>query len=660
VDDDPDAVTPDPGVTAAAPVSRAAPATDGPAATPATAAPPTTAADDGPRGGFGRSRLRGFDGCAALLDHLRAVALERVSPSGLEPGGPFLVLYGAEASATTAGGAAGDDSARPASAAVHSGTTTQEAGVDEGDVVETDGSHVYVAGDDEVRIVEAADARAVERLRVPAGSHELLLDGTRLLVATRPWSGAEDTVVSIFDVTEPRDPTLVRRTHLEGRLVATRASGGIARLVLASSAHRLPFVAPDRFGLDEARALAANEEAIRTSSIEQWLPRWFEEGSDGTFGEMEASIDCTRIAAPDQFSGLGISWIASVPLHGDAPAAPGSAGIVSSGETVYASATDLYVATVPWDGAAQGPATTATAIHQFALEPGGGARHVASGEVPGHLLGQFAMSARAGDLRVAATTDATGPQGASESAVHVLRPVDGELVEIGGVGGLGRTEQIHAVRFLGDLAYVVTFRRTDPLYVVDLADPSAPVVRGELKIPGYSAYLHPVGDGLLLGVGQDATEDGRVLGTQLSLFDVRDPARPERVSTLAIGGASEAEWDHRAFLFWPEDGTIVIPVAPWWGPCAPEQRCLADQLLGQGGQGGGGVVVAELRDGALVARGVIGHGTGGGCWSQLQRSLVVGGELVTVGAGEVRFSDRATLVERDVARWDGGCGFVEG
>ena len=141
---------------------------------------------------------------------------------------------------------------------------------------------------------------------------------------------------------------------------------------------------------------------------------------------------------------------------------------------------------------------------------------------------------------------------------------------ISSVGGLGKTEQIRSVRFLDDTGYVVTFRQTDPLYVIDLSDPANPVLDGELKIPGYSAYLHPVGDGLLLGVGQNATDEGRTLGTQLSLFDVSDPTNPQQIDTLPIGGSSEVEWDHKAFLYWPEDGTIVLPVSPGWNSCEPD------------------------------------------------------------------------------------------
>jgi hypothetical protein len=146
----------------------------------------------------------------------------------------------------------------------------------------------------------------------------------------------------------------------------------------------------------------------------------------------------------------------------------------------------------------------------------------------------------------------------------VLAPGDGTLQAIGSVGDLGRGETIHSVRFLGEVGYVVTFEQTDPLYTIDLRDPAAPRVTGELKILGYSAYLHPLADGLLVGVGQDATETGRTTGMQVALFDVRDPAAPARVAQATIPGASSAvEWDHHAFLWWAERGLLGLPVSAW-------------------------------------------------------------------------------------------------
>ena len=622
---------------------------------------PTSVPGQPSSGGFGSSRLVFFQDCPDLLTYLRTEALERVTAWGLDGGGPIYygrdgvvpAAEGAPVSDTdTVGGAEppkSEDSGNP----TYSGTNTQEIGVDEGDVVETDGKHVFVVSQDGVRIVDVVSATVIATIaELPAGTHQLLLDGTRLLVVSQSWNSSEDTIVSLYDVNDAANPTLLRRSHLEGRLVASRSIDGQARLVLTSTiANRLPFVTPDQFGLDEARALEANKAVINDSSIEQWLPRYFDEGADGGFGAMSASLDCSTVAAPRDFAGLGISWIASLDMQGDSSPV-GSAGIVSYGDTVYASTTSIYLATVPWDWNNTNIAPTntqpPTLIHQFALGANGAASYIASGEVNGQLLNQFAMSEYEGDLRVA-TTLTDWNTGASESFVQVLRPQGNELVQIGKVGGLGLTEQIYAVRFLGTQAYVVTFRQTDPLYVINLADPTNPLVTGELKIPGYSAYLHPVGEGLLLGVGQSADLSGVTSGTQLSLFDVTDPANPQLVSSLPIGGSSAAEWDHKAFLYWAEDGTIVIPVSPWWGSCGPAIDCLSKNVVSSAG----GAIVAQLQDRTLVGRGVIQHEarTDTGCWNPLQRSMIIGSEIVTIGIDQVQFNDRASLAVRGAVRW---------
>ncbi len=643
----------------------------------ATSDPTTSLPRPGPQG-FASANLEFFGDCAALLGYMQAEASERVTAWGLGGGGFYYgdgrVMVEEDMAATDDAGAAEvAPDAAPAPGAVEgqdfSGTNTQEVGVDEGDIVETDGDYVYVANTDGLRIVSVADAIVVAEPELPQGSHQLLLDDDRLVVVTSSWSGAPDTIVSLFDVADPTNPSLLRRTHLEGGVVATRSIDGVARLVITTSFdQRLPFVQPNQFGLDEDSALERNKEIIAESTVEDWLPRWFDEDADGGFGPMSQVLPCETVAAPPDFAGLGLTWIGSIDVNGDGTPV-GSAGIVSTGDTVYASTDNLYVATQNWDwrwggpvplveeGApetapVEDPGPPPTLIHQFRLDDGTAATYVASGTVEGRLLNQFAMSEYNGDLRVATTTDDWGGFGdQSESTVFVLRPDGDELREISSVGGLGKDEQIYAVRFMGDLAYVVTFRQIDPLYVIDLTDPANPVEAGELKIPGYSAYLHPVGDGLLLGVGQDATDEGRTTGTQLSLFDVSDPTDPQRISTLPIGGYSEVEWDHKAFLYWPADGTIVLPVSPGWSDCGPTEDCLAKNLVGAGG----GAVVAELDGRELRARGVISHSTpgrsGSGCWNPLQRSIAIGDELVTVGLDQMKFSDRQSLEPRDSVSW---------
>jgi uncharacterized secreted protein with C-terminal beta-propeller domain len=152
-------------------------------------------------------------------------------------------------------------------------------------------------------------------------------------------------------------------------------------------------------------------------------------------------------------------------------------------------------------------------VHKFSLASAEQASYVASGEVRGRIRSQWSLSEHEGDLRLATTDQQGWDSETSESFVSVLRQVGDELQQIGQVGELGKTEEIQGVRFIGTAGYVVTFRQTDPLYAIDLSDPTKPVTVGELKIPGYSAYLHPVGEGLLLGVGYDGTDEGQLLGS---------------------------------------------------------------------------------------------------------------------------------------------------
>jgi len=192
---------------------------------------------------------------------------------------------------------------------------------------------------------------------------------------------------------------------------------------------------------------------------------------------------------------------------------------------------------------------------------------VASGAVRGYLLNQFSLSEYQGNLRVASTEEPdwwSPPEAAarpSESLVTVLAERDGRLAQVGQVDGLGRGERTYAVRFLGPRGYLVTFRQTDPLFTLDLSDPAHPAVRGELQIPGFSSYLHPIDETTLIGVGQAADDGGRVQGTQVSLFDVSDLTAPRRIAQRSLDTDwSEAESDHHAFLWWPARNLLVLPV----------------------------------------------------------------------------------------------------
>jgi uncharacterized secreted protein with C-terminal beta-propeller domain len=190
-------------------------------------------------------------------------------------------------------------------------------------------------------------------------------------------------------------------------------------------------------------------------------------------------------------------------------------------------------------------------------------------------------------------------------------------VRIGRAGDLGHGERIYAVRFVGDAAYVVTFRQIDPLYVVDLSTPTAPRVRGELKLTGYSAYLHPITDGLLLGVGQEATPEGRTAGSQLSLFDVADPEHPRRIAQRLLGaGNSTVETDPHAFLYWAPTRLAVLPLTSY------------DQAKGSSATGAVGFHLAAAS--GITDAGRVSHAGVDGQEAPIDRSLVVDGRLYTL------------------------------
>ena len=192
--------------------------------------------------------------------------------------------------------------------------------------------------------------------------------------------------------------------------------------------------------------------------------------------------------------------------------------------------------------------------------------YVGSGVVPGHVLNQFAMDELDGYLRIA-TTRGRVPDPAVESAVSILTETrEGNLVRVGAVDHIAPSEDIRAVRFDGDRGYVVTFKKTDPLFVLDLARPDAPAVLGELKIPGFSTYLHRIDPTHLLSIGFDADDHGNFAffnGLILQLFDVTSPTEPrllhkERIGTR--GSSSEAATDHLAFNYFADKNLLAIPL----------------------------------------------------------------------------------------------------
>jgi uncharacterized secreted protein with C-terminal beta-propeller domain len=382
-----------------------------------------------------------------------------------------------------------------------------------------------------------------------------------------------------------------------------------------------------------------NKGIVRSSRIRSWLPSFAVRGRRGETLVRKSLVGCRDVRRPVSYSGLGMLTVLTIDLKkGLAPV--DSDAVLTDATTVYASTTGLYVATQRWaeapTGANSDPPGMTTAIHKFDISDPLSTQYRGSGAVNGYLFSQWALSEHDGVLRVASTEEPTwwnpGPREESESFVTTLREQGGALAQVGRVGGLGKGERVYAVRFIGDKGYVVTFRQVDPLYTLDLANPAKPAVLGELKILGYSAYLHPLGEDLLLGVGQDATEEGRIQGTQLSVFDVSDLRRPSRLHHWTLGSSwSEAESDHHAFLWWPRERLAVLPVNAYDPAAGPTFSGAVGFRIARGT--GIKEVIRVSHPGA--ARGEV----------PVRRSLVVGDALYTVSDAGVQATGLQTLAD---------------
>ncbi|MBA3309879.1 MAG: beta-propeller domain-containing protein [Nocardioidaceae bacterium] len=277
-------------------------------------------------------------------------------------------------------------------------------------------------------------------------------------------------------------------------------------------------------------------------------------------------MECTLVQHPAAASAT--STITVLRIDPSQPADVDVTAVSADGNLVYSSLDRLYVATTDWGWGWQslrdGERQPTTAIHAFSVD-GTQTEYVASGTVAGTVPDRWAFSEYDGNLRVASTLGQVwSPR---ETVVTVFEEDADRLSVVGSVGGLGENEQIHAVRWFDEVAVIVTFRQVDPLYTVDLGDPTSPRVLGELKIPGFSEYLHPIGDDLLLGVGQDATNQGQLRGSQLSTFDLTELTDVTRLATLGLGTHvySAVEEDSRAFTYLADQRLAFIPVSDWSG-----------------------------------------------------------------------------------------------
>ena len=476
----------------------------------------------------------------------------------------------------------------PVAAFESSTTNTQIAGVDEADLVETDGDTLYTVSDRRLSILEGfaeGQPRLVGQFELddPGRIAGMYLAGDRLtILASR--NGSDDiwrcchsppppppqTAMTVLDVFDPAAPVVVQRAVFDGQLVASRMVAGNLRLVLN---HRLEAPAPQivagRYETADVYAARVREQLVATMT-----PQVYQVDAAGNPFDLATLVEPTAIDIPVSGQVGQLTTVTSIDVAAGDGQPTATVGLFTEGTVeVFATADAMFVFDadqgVPGGGGIrpliwEPPTTTVT---QVGFAGSTTVSLAAQGSFAGTVLNQFAADEADGYLRVVVENRGQG------SGVVILAAEGEQLREVGSLTGLAPGEDLYAVRFVADRAYFVTFVRTDPLFVVDLSTPSAPTLLGELHVPGFSDHIQPLADGYLLTIGRDADpQTGMFRGLQLSIFDVRDPTSPALLHRMTLEGGRGAstpitgdgrrrgDGDHLALGFFPDEGVITIPV----------------------------------------------------------------------------------------------------
>lgn len=499
--------------------------------------------------------------------------------------------------------------ALPGSATRVSTTNLQETSVDEADSVKTDGVNMFTfrscsrqtclvtygldaeqALATELATVQLSGTQAAEGMYLiqdrPAGSDMLVTiagqDSNTYWRDIWNWRSSE-TQLEFFDASKPRDLQSMETLSIDGRLISSRRIGDAIYLVTRFTPSLPEF---QTYPIDE-EVITQNKMILENSSLSMLLPKIT--NSQNQIQNLISSENCyLPTKSLDGNQNPSVITVTVIPLA--SPSQHKSTCFIGDTETLYMTADSLYLATTQsnYDSFAQdaliyNPEHT-TAIHKFALESNS-VNYRGSGQVQGHLgwsegKKSFRMGENGDYLNIATSLgDTWGASSTTRLTVLKESTVEGELQTVDIIDGIGKPgERLYAARFLGNRAYLVTFRLTDPLYVVDLSDQENPVITGELEIEGYSDYLHPISDDLILGIGKDAIFDESSIdfggargawyqGVKLALFDVSNPASPTEVNSIVLGKRgtdSDVLSNHHALSFLPATATqparLAIPV----------------------------------------------------------------------------------------------------
>lgn len=449
--------------------------------------------------------------------------LEKQTGSYARGGDIMLLEESAEIATMDAGAADTAANQKVTGEADFSQTNVREAGVDEGDVVKTDGSYLYILkSSGSVRIVDIRGTKMKEIAKIQPEKlnesiEDLYLDGDRLMLVTTGYESSMEeaesdmytvnryqyTALTVYDITEREYPEMAGRITQEGDYRQSRKKGDYVYLLTQYS----PSLG-DSFE-DSSVMPLVNEQKLAISDV--YLP--------------DQTSQSDYLVA----SGINIQ---------DPENVISSKAIVSGAADFYMSSDNLFICNNNWNDG-----KSSTEILRFACVDG----EITAGamcELPGFLNDTFSLDEYQGYLRVLLTEDSNG----ESNSLYIL---DADMQVTGAIRDLADGETIRSARFMGTMAYFVTFRQTDPLFCADLSDPDNPQILSELKLTGFSSYLHPYGEHLLLGVGYEAEEEtGSQTGVKLSMFDISDPSQVEELDKYVIKGASylPSDYNYKAIL----------------------------------------------------------------------------------------------------------------
>lgn len=414
-------------------------------------------------------------------------------------------------------------------------TNTQESGVDEGDIIKTDGNYLYIANADE-KTVSIVDVTG-EEMKIAAQIEldgretisEIYISGTRLVVLgsvypdnveKKTYSDGTETItiydyayavrnafVKVYDISDRTAPALVTEYSQQGEYDNSRMIG---TKLYCISTYYVDITADDY-----------RDKCIPETEI------------NGVCEKVEAGC----ISIVEDSSSTSYAIITTLDVQNDTE--PYCEAVLGNCDELYASAKGLFLSETAYDSKTYDESTK---IYRFEYTDTG-VDYKCMGKVDGYINDQFSMSYDGEYFRIATTVNKTTILGdmvssSLDNRVNNLYILNNNMQIVGSVEDLAQGETIQSVRFVGNMAYVVTFRQTDPLFVIDLSDPENPTVKGELKIPGFSEYLHPIADGLLIGVGYDGTESGTNGDCKVSLFDVTNPYEPVESSVLPVSNGT--------------------------------------------------------------------------------------------------------------------------